>query len=132
VFVRQIVTAMVLVASVSPASGFAASMSDTTQAALAPTRQPGARLGTHAVTGMVISVSPSRLVIVCSGKNATEMTFVLNSSTRWEGALTAGTVASVRYLTERRALVATGVFVHEHRSMNAHQAAARASPTVNR
>jgi len=112
VFERQTVIAIVLVASLLSTSGFAASMSDTSRAE-PPTQKPGARLGTHAVTGQVISVNASTLVMVCSGRNATEMTFVLNPSTCRAGDLKVGSVVSVRYLTERRTLVATGVFVHE-------------------
>ena len=44
------------------------------------------------------------------------MIFVLNPSTCREGELEVGSVVSVRYLTERRTLVATGVFVHERRT----------------
>jgi len=90
-------------------------MSDSCQAELTPTQEMGARLGTHAVKGRVTFVDPSTFVLVRSGQPATEMTFVLNPSTCREGELKVGSVVSVRYLAERRRLVATGVFVHEHR-----------------
>jgi hypothetical protein len=108
--VRQTVIAIVLVASFSSSTS---GMPDTSQAAPTPTQRSGARLGTHAVAGLVMSVDASTLVIVRSGKNAARMTFVLNRSTCREGELEVGSTVSVRYLTERRTLVATGVFAHE-------------------
>ena len=115
--VRQTVIAIVLVASLSSStSGFAASISDTNHAA--PTPKSGVRLGTHAVAGLVVFVDASTLVIVRSGKNAAKLIFVLNPSTCREGELEVGSVVSVRYLTERRTLVATGVFAHERRTLH--------------
>ena len=60
----------------------------------------------------------STLVVARSGKNAARMIFVLNPSTCREGALEVGSVVSVRYLTERRTLVATGVFVRERGTLH--------------
>lgn len=115
---RQTVIAMVLVASVASTSASTASMSNTSQVAPTPTQKAGARLGTHAVAGLVMFVDASTLVIVRSGKDAAKMIFVLNPSTCREGELEVGSVVSVRYLTERHTLVATGVFVHERRTLH--------------
>ena len=123
-FERQTVIAMVLVASVfSSTSGLAAAMSATSQAAPASTQRSGARMGTHAVAGLVTFADASTLVIVRSGKDAAKMVFVLNPSTCRDGELKVGSTVSVRYLTERRTLVATGVFVHEHRTLREDEAA---------
>ena len=106
---RQTVIAIVLVASLSSSTS---GMPDTGQAVPTPTQRSDARLGTHAVTGLVMFADASTLVIVRSGKDAARMSFVLNPSTCREGELKVGSVVSVRYLTERRTLVATGVFAH--------------------
>jgi hypothetical protein len=113
VLARNAIIAIVLVGSVAWTSGSPASTSDTSQAGPTATQKPGARLGTHAVTGTVRFVNDSTLVIVCSGKNATEMTFVLEPETCRDGKLNVGSAVSVRYLEKGRTLIATGVFVHE-------------------
>lgn len=110
---RNAIIAIVLVGSVSRTSGSAASTNDTSQAPPTATQKPAARLGTHAVTGTVRFVDASTLVIVCSMKNATEMTFVLEPETCRDGKLNVGSAVSVRYLKEGTTLIATGVFVHE-------------------
>ena len=112
---RRAAILIVLVASSSSTSGPTASMSDPSQAELTQAQEPDARVGTHATTGIVTFVDPSTLVIVRSVKNASEISFVLTPSTCRDGEVKVGSMVSVRYLTERRALVATGVFVHEHR-----------------
>lgn len=113
-FERHTVIAIVLVTSLSSSTS---GMPDTSQAAPNPPQKSDARLGTHAVAGLVTFADASTLVIVRSGRDAAKMTFVLNPSTCREGELKVGSVASVRYLTERRRLVATGVFVHERRTL---------------
>jgi hypothetical protein len=113
-FERRTVIAIVLVATLSSSTP---GMPDTSQAATTPTQRSGARMGTHAVAGLVTFADASRLVIVRSGKDAAKMAFVLNPSTCRDGELKVGSMVSVRYLTERRTLVATGVFVHERRTL---------------
>jgi hypothetical protein len=66
-------------------------------------------VGTHAVRGIVKSVTTSTLVIVRSGRKPVDMTFALNASTQHEGTLNAGVTVSIRYVTNGRTLIATGV-----------------------
>ena len=66
----------------------------------------------HAMRGIVKSVSESSLVIVRSRRRAGEMTFVLNSETEREGTIAVGSTVSVRYRPEGSTLVATAVSAH--------------------
>ena len=67
---------------------------------------------THAIRGVVTSVSPSVLVITPSGKGATAMTFVVSPSTHREGNMAVGVTVSVRYRVEDQRLLATAVSTH--------------------
>jgi hypothetical protein len=69
----------------------------------------GGPVGTHAVRGVVKSVGTSSLVIVRPGRKAMDMRFVLNGSTQQEGTITVGATVSIRYVTDGRTLLATGV-----------------------
>lgn len=68
-----------------------------------------APVGTHAVRGVVKSVSTSSLMIARPGRRALDMTFTLTSATAREGTIAIGTVVSIRYVTDGRTLVATAV-----------------------
>jgi hypothetical protein len=74
-----------------------------------PGESLGGPVGTHAVRGVVKSVGASSLVIVRSGRKGIDMRFVLNGSTQHEGAIAVGATVSIRYVTDGRTLVATGV-----------------------
>ena len=67
---------------------------------------------THAIRGVVKSVSTSVLVIRPSGKGATAMTFIVSPSTHREGSMTIGATVSVRYRVENQTLLATAVSTH--------------------
>lgn len=71
-----------------------------------------AQTPSHAMRGIVKSVSESSLVIVRSRRRAGEMTFVLNSETEREGTIAVGSTVSVRYRPEGSTLVATAVSAH--------------------
>jgi hypothetical protein len=65
--------------------------------------------GTHSTTGTVKSVSTTALVVARSGKNNTDMTFVLDPSTHREGAIDVGSSVSVRYREDGQSNHATAV-----------------------
>ena len=67
---------------------------------------------THAIRGVVTSVSDSVLVITPSGKRARAMRFVVSPSTHREGNMTVGAIVSVRYRVEDQTLLATAVSTH--------------------
>jgi hypothetical protein len=69
-----------------------------------------APMPTHAVRGVVKSISTFYVVIITgSGKKAREMTFVLGPSTEKDGEITIGATVSVRYRQENHTLVSTAV-----------------------
>ena len=68
-------------------------------------------LGTHAIRGVVKSVSPTSLVITRSRGRRRDMMFVMSSSTDREGSLAAGTPVSIRYVMQGKVLIATAVAV---------------------
>jgi len=67
---------------------------------------------THAIRGIVKSMSETALVIVPSRRNTNEMTFVLGPLTHREGHMTVGATVSVRYRIQDQAFVATAVSTH--------------------
>jgi hypothetical protein len=75
-------------------------------------QKSAALAATHAIRGVVKSISISSLVIVGSGKKAGEMTFLIGPSTDREGELTVGATVSVRYRREGTTLMATAVSTH--------------------
>jgi hypothetical protein len=88
--------------------------------AVAP-QKARAPMPTHAIRGVVKSISTFYVVIVTgSGKKAREMTFVIGPSTEKDGDITIGGTVSVRYRKEGRTLVSTAV--------SAQPAKQRASP----
>jgi len=70
------------------------------------------QMPSHAMRGIVKSVSDSSLVIVRSRRKAGEMTFVLSSETEREGTIAVGSTVSVRYRPEGSTLIATAVSAH--------------------
>lgn len=65
-------------------------------------------LGTHATRGMVRAIDANTMVIARAG-NRGIMTFVLTSSTQWEGVIAAGCTVSVRYREDGKNHVATAI-----------------------
>jgi hypothetical protein len=74
---------------------------------------------THAIRGVVTSVSASVLVIKPSGKGATAMRFLVTPSTHREGNMTIGATVSVRYRVEDQRLLATAVSAHPEKQLDA-------------
>ncbi len=76
-----------------------------------------AEVANHSTSGVVKSVTDSRLVITSRSQNkATAMTFTLNPSTAREGKLQVGSNVSVRYRNEGKTHVATAVKVEPAKS----------------
>ena len=67
---------------------------------------------THAIRGVVKSMSATALVIVPSRRNTNEMTFVLSPLTHREGQMTVGATVSVRYRIQDQTFLATAVSTH--------------------
>lgn len=72
------------------------------------TEKPGL-MPTHAIRGVVTSMSASVLVIMPSGKGAGAMRFVVSPSTHREGNMAIGATVSVRYRVEDQRLLATAM-----------------------
>ena len=77
-----------------------------------PVMERPALMPTHAIRGVVTSVSASALVITPSGKGASAMRFVVSPSTHREGNMAVGVTVSVRYRVEDQRLLATAVSTH--------------------
>ena len=71
---------------------------------------------THAIRGIVKSMSATALVILPSRRNTNEMTFVLGPSTHREGQMTVGATVSVRYRIRNQTLLATAVSTHPEKT----------------
>ena len=71
---------------------------------------------THAIRGVVKSMSETALVIVPSRRNTNEMTFVLGPLTHREGQMTVGATVSVRYRIENQIFLATAVSTHPEKA----------------
>jgi hypothetical protein len=82
------------------------------------TERPGL-MPTHAIRGVVTSVSASVLVIAPSGKGAGAMRFVVSPSTHREGNMAIGATVSVRYRVEDQRLLATAVSTHPEKQAGA-------------
>ena len=82
------------------------------------TERPGLT-PTHAIRGVVTSVSASVLVITPSGKRAGAMRFVVSPSTHREGNMAIGATVSVRYRVEDQRLLATAVSTHPEKQPGA-------------
>ena len=74
---------------------------------------------THAIRGVVTSVSASVLVITPSGKGASAMTFVVSPSTHREGNMAVGATVSGRYRVEHQRLLAMAVSAHPEKQPEA-------------
>ncbi|HEX5070140.1 MAG TPA: hypothetical protein VFV78_07975 [Vicinamibacterales bacterium] len=74
-----------------------------------PTAKPAA--ATHSWTGTVKSVDATSLTITRPSGSVKEMTFVLNDSTKKQGAIATGASVEVRYKTEGKQNIATAVTV---------------------
>lgn len=75
----------------------------------ATTSRPTTPVPSHALSGVVKSVSSTRLVITRAGRNPGEMTFVLSATTHREGPITVGATIQVRFRTEGDTQVATAI-----------------------
>jgi len=71
---------------------------------------------THAIRGIVKSMSATALVIVPSRRNTNEMTFVLSPWTHREGQMTVGATVSVRYRIRNQTFLATAVSTHPEKN----------------
>jgi hypothetical protein len=94
--------------AIVPATVFAA---PPTKAPAKPATHQAAKATTadHATMGTVKSVNASALTITRSGKEAGDMSFVLNSSTKRDGKIEVGTPVSVRYHENGTTHVATAI-----------------------
>jgi hypothetical protein len=103
------------IASLGVLSAFTVGGAAASQKAIAP-------MPTHAVRGVVKSISTFYVVIVTgSGRKAREMTFVLGPSTEKDGDITIGTTVSVRYRQNGHALVSTAVAAQPEKPQHAAQ-----------
>jgi hypothetical protein len=97
------------IGSLGVVSALAVGGSAVTQKAIAP-------IPTHAVRGVVKSISAFYLAIITgSGKKARQVTLVLGPATERDGEITIGATVSVRYRMEGRTLVATAVSAHSEK-----------------
>ena len=105
---RNAVTTAVLVGALAavPAAGFAAPAAN---AQTTTAKSPAKAAASHATTGVVKSIDPATLVITRPGKNAGDMTFALNPSTKREGTVAVGSTVSVRYHEEGHTHVASAL-----------------------
>lgn len=85
------------------------------QSGTATVKEVALPAATHAVRGVVKSVAPKSLVITRSNRKPNELTFVLTPATSQAGKVVVGATVSVRYRTEGRMLIATGVTVDASR-----------------
>jgi hypothetical protein len=85
------------------------------QAGTANVKEVAFPAATHAVRGVVKSVGPKSLVVTRSNRKPNELTFVLTPATSQAGQVVVGATVSVRYRTEGRMLIATGVTVDASR-----------------
>ena len=83
----------------------------------AASQKASAPMPTHAIRGVVKSISNFYIVVVTgSGKKAREMTFLLGPSTEKDGELSIGATVSVRYRLEDHTLVSTAVSAQSGKS----------------
>ena len=85
-------------------------LSALTVAGAAAAQKVAAPMPTHAIRGIVKSISTFYVVVMTgSGKKAREMTFMLGPSTEKDGDITIGATVSVRYRQDHHTLVSTAV-----------------------
>jgi hypothetical protein len=108
--------------AIAPVAAFAAQTTSTTHSSTHQSSQhhssTKSTMGDHATAGVVKTVSPTELVITKSGKQAGEMTFVLNSSTKKEGKVDVGTPVSVRYKENGTSHVATAIMAQHTKAQS--------------
>jgi hypothetical protein len=94
--------------AIVPATVFAA---PPTKAPVKPATHQAAKstAADHATMGTVKSVNASALTITRSGKDAGDMSFVLNASTKRDGKIEVGAPVSVRYREDGATHVATAI-----------------------
>ena len=109
-FIAAIVAVCV---TAGPALAFAQSTSSTTKAASATAKKSVTAPAVHAMSGVVKSIDGSMLVITKVAGKGPETSFVVNSSTDKQGALTAGASVAVRYRIEGKDKIATAVSVQQ-------------------
>ena len=91
-----------------PAAAFAAPPAKTPAKSTAH-HSSSSTMADHATTGIVKSVTDQALTIKRSGKEAGDMTFVLNSTTKRDGKIDVGAPVSVRYRMDGSSHVATAI-----------------------
>ena len=69
----------------------------------------GAPFGTHALRGVLKSLTATTVVVTRGAREAGELTFMLTSRTEREGKLVVGSRVSIRYLKRGRTLIATAI-----------------------
>jgi len=123
---RQPVTAIVSLAIAAVLTARVSASPGTSVPADSAVSSKWSAMPTHAIRGIVKSMSATALVIVPSRRNTNEMTFVLDPSTHREGQVTVGATVSVRYRFRNQTLLATAVSTHPE---NASTERARKSGT---
>ncbi|HEX2465987.1 MAG TPA: hypothetical protein VHR17_15295 [Thermoanaerobaculia bacterium] len=95
--------------AIVPATLFAAAPPAKAPAKATTSHPTKPAMADHATTGVVKSVNATGLTITRSGKEAGEMSFVLNSSTKRDGKIEVGAPVSVRYRENGASHVATAI-----------------------
>jgi len=75
---------------------------------------------THAIRGVVKSMSSTGLVIIPSRNNTSEMLFILSALNHREGLLAVGATVSIRYRVENQTFLATAVSTHPEKQHVRH------------
>jgi hypothetical protein len=94
---------------IAPVAVFAAPPPKSSSPAHHPASSTKTAMADHATMGVVKSVNATALTITRSGKDAGEMTFVLNSTTKRDGKIEVGSPVSVRYKENGTSHVATAI-----------------------
>ena len=102
--------------AIVPATVFAAAPPANTPAKTTEHHATKTMIADHATTGVVKSVNGTALVITRSGKDAGEMTFVLDHSTKRDGTIAVGAPVSVRYRENGSSHVATAITAQHAKS----------------
>lgn len=103
---RQIITVLTLVLVL--ACSAATRAADPTQAKPEKTASKSA-VASHSTSGVVKSIDGNTLVLTRPGKKNGEMTFTMNGSTQKDGTIGVGSNVTVRYQSEGKSMVATGI-----------------------
>ena len=84
---------------------------------VAASQQTTTPVSTHAVRGLVKSVTTTALVLSRPSKKSSDLVFALSASTVRAGTIEVGETVSVRYRTEGKTLVAMAVTVTPHKKI---------------